>query len=211
MLKRSPGKHGALVTTRLATRLAKPRSYSPAKSIRHEFVRIHFSFLCNVAQMFLIECDDASKNSIESTVDRGQVILNRLIVSEWERERINRWKIQTKSAFKFFSPASDFGAKKSTAIRSPLDILSLRIEETEIQYFNLELPIMSVSVLFSVFPCCVLFYAHLFVSLLFLLFVGCWLYAVEQIECIAHHRASVRWILPTKSDERFFFFQQRQQ
>lgn len=48
---------------------------------------------------------------------------------------------------------SDFGAKKSTAIRSPLDILSLRIEETEIQYFNLELPIMSVSVFFRCFPC----------------------------------------------------------
>lgn len=39
--------------------------------------------------------------------------------------------------------APDFGAKNSTAIRSPLDILSLRIEETEIQYFNLELPIMN--------------------------------------------------------------------
>lgn len=43
----------------------------------------------------------------------------------------------------------DIGAKKSTAIRSPLDILSLRIEETEIQYFNLELPIMNMFQFFA--------------------------------------------------------------
>lgn len=142
--------------------------------------------------MLLIEFDDASKNSHESTVDR-----------EWKRERESELIDEkfVRNQHKFLRHTSNIRLRRQKVNRNTQSawhpvIAHRRNRNTIFQSRIANYECFGFFSLFSLFAFC-------FMRICLSPF--CSYYSLEQIECTAHHRASVWWILRAERWTKFCF------